>query len=1329
MPSAGYAYIISMPFTEQCCQFEGYFAGVYMSTVLGYDVVDVMGDDAVTVPPKNCYTYNDWGSGWADLNVDLTVPFGLNLELWSEGNTYDQNSCPGTPGVCHWESFYNGIAVYSTDPDANGSTDRFVRFNPAVECTLTTAGIVIYDGGNEGTPTARVRVYGNNGPIYAGRMYPGAFGVQPDGTDPNVIFETDIPYGSMTFYPGEQIVDFSVLDPNWPTGYVYGTGENCFVSMSLSPATPDPLNDVIAFMADGGPGAGHSGSFVIGDYYYNDEVYTTVRAWALDAYFCCQYVPVVEVECSNPGPDDWPTWGHDYNRTCATSINVGDPCQITAAWSQPMAGGLNSFNNPTVANNTVYSSVDNKLFSFDLTSGTPGNTVSGLPYIYASNRGNMTIDGGNVYVTGGNGQSISKWDATLTTPAWVNGLGAGNEPALGGQCRFGVTAVYTVGADEVVVVGTETGNLWCFKTSDGSIFPGWATNPVVLPNGVYHSPSYDGTDLYVGTSTSANDAGEIMRIDATDGSILWTFTPTAPDQGWVGGVSLDGGYVYGASSDADGNGVRVKIDKSTGVADWEFAETRALYACPAIGRSFVYIGQDGLGAGVLVVDKSSGAAVYNFAANGVDQVTQPVTITCDNYLFAGDRLGNWWLLNINDQVAEFSVPFYGIVMGTAVASDGTDDFAVISIRSGNDVDGGGYVAAFKFNAGVRPRLVQNAFGVDIPVPFGTVGGNAFNQPDIMSNVGCADMNITSYNLTDPAPDVSSKSYRDAQSRYAQAAANRIVGADYSTYFDNSTKSAILANRPLEFVDNELTRGDVAIENARKALVESKRSSHRMAAGAQIIRTSAITYTTPVAAGSSTDLDFVYDGTALERGIDVEEIEFITDDPDRIFFGNQPLYTITYIGGCLDAETWIDWNTLGAANSERITNTGKLGDNNDAANNLLWGADPYGADAGMLYEGSFFLAGPVAPNVDTAQWYIGDIYGLYAQYNGLFRGNPAPGTDQCRFDETTDVHLGWKRADGSGCPGTPEEIMGAWTKAYYVDTNATYAGTPYAAIGLTIAMTEIGSYDPAFGDFSIIKWDLTERNGNDLDPVYGGTYMDWDVPGDYEANYGIVSDDFNGYAMWDWNDPGLAYGMLDPRMSTDYCGLNTSEYSPHRIQEMGRGCPGDVTGEGCGAWRFWQETGPDDLASMWDDIVNGPARLNGPYAFGGYPELEDHAGMLTNAPVHIGPYETKSIIQAKFAVDASTGVGGDNGGVINSLATELGRRAAIWTGFARGDANMDGCVNLIDVCWVTSGNQIYPDTYNGDVDLSGTVDSGDASYLLDYVTGLGPAPQGAWRFAF
>ena len=44
-------------------------------------------------------------------------------------------------------------------------------------------------------------------------------------------------------------------------------------------------------------------------------------------------------------------------------------------------------------------------------------------------------------------------------------------------------------------------------------------------------------------------------------------------------------------------------------------------------------------------------------------MSQPVTLTCDNYLFAGDRTGKWWMLDVNDQSAYQHILFNGIVNG------------------------------------------------------------------------------------------------------------------------------------------------------------------------------------------------------------------------------------------------------------------------------------------------------------------------------------------------------------------------------------------------------------------------------------------------------------------------------------------------------------------------------------------------------------------------------------------------------------------------------------------------------------------------------------------
>jgi hypothetical protein len=847
------------------------------------------------------------------------------------------------------------------------------------------------------------------------------------------------------------------------------------------------------------------------------------------------------------------------------------------------------------------------------------------------------------------------------------------------------------------------------------LYPGWAPNPVVLPEGINHSPAYDGDDLYVGTADPSFANGEIYRIDAATGAILWSFASTnIPGDGYAAGVGLDGDYVYFGS-----NGGRGKLEKAGGAVVWEFTNNRTLYGTPAIGRNFIYVNQDNTGPGVLVVEKGGGAALYNFASDGVGMVTQHPTLYCDNYLSVGDRDGRWWMLDINNQEAEWYYQFSGIVNQTAVASG--SDIAVVSVRSGNTTNGGGQVIAFQLNAGARARAQQNVISVDIPVPFGTGAGNAYCATDAICNVGCAPLDITGVTIVDPPPDVvaSRRAYNDALERKAAAMANVMVGPDYTAYFDAPTKAAMITNHINDFVTDELTRGDVRMEEATRAMANSQTASNRMAAGAAIVRTSNVTYTTPLAPGECTDVCWLYDGTGLERGRDVEEIHITTNAPDEDFCGiSHPIITVNYIGGCLDDEGAIVWNTLGAENQEMVYNYGSIGDD-DTDDDLLWGADPNGADAAMMYDGTFILAGAVPPTADSAQFYYGNVYDQWD--NSTFLGNPNPANGVCEIIGATDVHMGWRRT--GGCPGTPVEILGAWTRSWFVDSNMAFAGTVYEAIGVDIQFTEYGAYDPLFGDFAILIWELTERFGDTEGPIYGGTFCDWDIPADYDENHGIVSPNFNGYALWDHVTPGLAYGFLDPRQYTIHCDVDPTIRPPHRCQEMGQDNPGGTGG--AGGYGLWQGDGVDDLSLLWDDVVNGAQFESGPHEGDGAvdPTWEDHFGLLVSQGVNLGPYETDQIVQAKFAVDASS----NDDATIEALAMDVARRAAVWIGSARGDVNFDYCVNLQDVCWILSGNQVYPDWYNGDVDGDGIFDApADAWYLLQYVTSIGPPPVGGCR---
>jgi hypothetical protein len=753
---------------------------------------------------------------------------------------------------------------------------------------------------------------------------------------------------------------------------------------------------------------------------------------------------------------------------------------------------------------------------------------------------------------------------------------------------------------------------------------------------------------------------------------------------------------------------------------WSFAQQEGLYGTPAIGRNFIYCGQDG-GGGILAIDKNVGAPVHNFADDGVFEVSQHVTITCDNYMFAGDRAGYWWLLDLVNftSVWGIEVPFGSPVMGTAVSSNtaGTTHYAIQTLQFGGAT--AGQIAAYEFNSGARPIVDQHVYTTTIGVEFGTGPGNPYTEPDVMSNQGCADLNFSAFNITDPLPDVVSSNFLHTQSQFAAAVANRSIDANYNTYFEPSkiNKGQRLL---LENVDVETSRYEQKMSDLRSQMKDSQRQTARMAAGSSILRTSGVAVTNPLPAGSTTDVDWIYDGSNLERGVDVEVIEFVTDDPDRVIMGYQPLLEITYAGGCFSASNGIEWNTGGSANFELMYNDGRLGDQNDA-DDLDWG----GAGTEDIYSAAFFLAGEV-DNValpPIAQFHTGDINGNFLIPGRQFLPDPWPGPD-CDFRGDVDVPMGFRR-DG-GCPGTPVQIDGEWIRTAMVDTNIARVGTFGEAIGTRVEFTEVGAYDPAYGDFKLLRFAVINRDAVDKGPIYSGSWLDWDVAPNFDANTGFFSLAFNGYALYDHDTPTLAMGIFDPNLPTAYGGVDPTYNRPQRINPMGErvnnGGPPEGNYDGP-----WQSPDVDPWEELHEYAVNRlPQFEDGPQNVIDDPSpYEDHAGLLTNKGQILPASDTVYYHQCLYAVDATSA--DENTMEANALA--LAQRAAKWAGFARGDVNDDNTVNLLDVCWLLSGNQLYPDTYNGDVDLSGAVDAADESYLLDYVTGLGPAPLGDWRFTF
>ncbi|MBI5869256.1 MAG: PQQ-binding-like beta-propeller repeat protein [candidate division Zixibacteria bacterium] len=1333
--TAGVNYLIKLPFVVECCVTGPYFAAVYLSGSWEPGIAQVLTDGAGSIPApppaQPCHNYLHDGAGLYDWVNDLMGPY--HLRLYSEGYTPNDPATACAPGVCGWQWWYGvgrGVANPVTDPELfaytlpslSGARQKMAtRF---ASLGLDTLKQIAFMGmPYTGAPDVLVEIFGAASGASCGlTTNPGA-----------LLYSVTVPYASLVNPPLTNNVP--IPDVIWGN-LNGGLSQDLFVALSVpnGPAHRYALytrtRSYGSCTTDPHTMFNVSGSWLYGGEYSgnDDEAY-------IDAYICKERVVEIPSACTSAHADDWNTWMHDYQRTGASGMTVGNPCEVRAEWSKFLPK-LSSFTSPVIAGGKVYVASDNEVNSFDLATGTPGNRVGVFPYTSGQVRCNVSVEGNRAFITGGTANSISCWDTTLSTVYWSNdlsgpGLAAAAHGSLLTRNRFGAAAVYRVGTDSIVVIGTEMttssnhGWLYALDARTGFLYSGWGTNPIALDRGSLMSPSFDGTNLYVGTATfgSLGD-GSLYSINAATGAVNWNFKDAAATlEGWPGGVSVEGAILYGATyyndaPSAASGGHRYAIDVSLAgpgptldpsAIRWRMAEGPTLYAAPTIGPNFLYIPQDDPSAGILMVDKFGGTAIHNFSVQGVAAVPINVTLSCDKYLFAGDRLGWWYLLNTTDQSLEWRRQFTGIVNGTAIAHNfaNGEDYAVVSARSAVlEPSGYGVVTAWRFHQQLRPFLHQYVYSTEIQVPLGTPSGQTHTEAGVFSNDGCVSLNFQNPVLWDPPP--SAGSYTDIQRRYAAAYVDRHLGSDYVTRFkdDRLSKRAILAGVGARGED-DLTAFDKAIETANKSRLKARATGSITAGTDDVLRTSAVSFSAnPLPPGQSTNVSWMYDGTGLGRGTDEEYIEFPNNDPDLYpedltYSYMYPTLHVVYNGGCPEASTVLNWNTLGAPNSEKVFNHGSLGDGNIGA--LVWGADDgYSAN---LYDGSLVLSGEKF-NSGRGQ-VAADFYNM----EGLFRPELRRSDSTCGFDGGSSVHMGYRRQ--GGCPGIPVEILGEWVRSNYVDTTLPYGFTNVQPINTFVTQTEVGANDPMYGDFKLISWRIKNRDSLAKE-LRAGTYMDWDVANNPMTNVGLISDSFDGYAIWDALSPRFAYGMFDPSQPSSYCGIAPATNSPHKISV-------------CNWWGYWWDLWFEaDIAGLtWDNANLWSSReyCEGPQGVAGTPD--DRMAFLTNKGFILPANGTYNEVQAMFAVPAIS----NDVATIEALGVEVAKRAARWAGYARGDVNDDGCVNLADACWLFSGNQIYPDTYCGDVNNDGAVNPVDLVYLLAYLSGSGPAPQGEWRFAF
>ncbi len=1301
---------------NKCCVDGPYFIVVVGGAAdAGVEVGPWASDDT---PSQWCVWYwqnvvagspTDWSAYWDDAGS------GLDLNLSSYALTSDQNDCH-KPGICEWEwnhCVWNTFTYYYVAmPAPNGMREEMYSvWQAASPCTIL-----------------QVDWYGSAANPIAGD--PGsAISIMLD-TDSDDIPDLTIAYEEHTtansvpgwnsfMFPADQPVIVPVGEyyvklsrASWAADgdTMAGTVDN-----HDDPSLCD--NDCLTFLIAA------DGSVMSGCDYWGASMELFV-----EVFKCC--AEPVTCEEQTPAPDVWMTHAHDYARTSRSTIAVGEPCDINLVWAAITTKADASFNNATSDGVDVFCSDNQAIHSYDLLTGALNWTFFDPAGIQTagSMRNNITITGDAVYASGGTAMSFFKLDKANGAVIWsrhYNSMGGGVGDMLCGSQRFSVS----VEIGDMVIVGDEGGCLWAFEAATGLNHPNWGTNPIPMNGQVFLSPAWDGgAYIYVATFL-----GDLYKIEVATGNIVWTFTETDGD-GFYGGCSYDAieDCIYAASHHGVGGGdtpERFKI-ASDGTVVWAKGQGAVLYSPPTIGIAKVFFAQDYPAQGLLIVDKETGMAEYDFSVDGVGYVTNPVTLTSDCYLFAGDRTGGWHLLNAITFERVWSRYYSDFVWGTELVT-GTDekDYAIVTTWSDGPNTGWsrGAVFVWELNSTPRPMVDQLEFEVNLPVPFGTGPGTPAAAADLLMSVAdCAALNVTAINIYDADPpllsDLKGKVTKGNPKAAAAAAkvADEMAGDDYLSLF--SDKKALMTGA-------QATDIEAFERHANKNRFEqSKNLVSNLAAGAATVRTSAVALDTPspISGGTSFGITWLYDGSGLARSVSSDYVEFVTDDPDfvpELPGMGHPYITINYIGGCL--YEWFEdmyWNGYEMWHLEQVSNFGRYGDG--AGYGLDWGD---GFNDVPIYDAGFFIAQVGADYCMTT------VYDQTDAVNRLLP-NPSPMSGVCGIDYADYVPMGrsvvvdWY--SGGSCPPVLGvdyiDVEGEITWVSFIDTMTNF--DPTYTLGTEIIQVEICMYDfgHGYGDFKLIHYKVIERGTAAVPDLVAGIFCDWDVQADYNTNSVAVNANAGGYAVWDGGGPTVAFGhMVLGAGPSLVCGGEIAQ--PDYRAVVGVDNQHSVYATTC-----VQCCTNNDLE--WMDCIDN-------YWFGAIIEpgdaQADKSGLIAFPEFDLAMGGEQHLYAAVFGVDAST----NDHAVVEANIASMAYRANKWAGFNRGDVNDDNKVDAIDLGYLAAA-LADPGTWpifpyndsesisggNGDVDGSGVTDPGDVPYLLNYLMG-GPAPIGAWRFGY
>jgi hypothetical protein len=1144
-----------------------------------------------------------------------------------------------------------------------------------------------------------------------------------------VLYEDTVLYADIVWYPGWNEV---VIPEVWVYGDFY---------VGLANVSADPETNSYYVYDEVGVGEVNGGL-----QYYS----TTSSAWIdagdafgaaygppydnMDLGMTVEYcsVPVPERPCT---PDDWVTLQHDFQRTGASGVAVGDAkCQLALNWEfeHDSLSGANMgpvvYNGIMVApfrgTNTEYKAFDlySKAEQWTVTypAGTNTRCVPTVAYIAA-------LDKDVVFVAGGdNDQLVEALDLADGSVLWS--IAGGDLPSLttSDLVTYGNFILLNDGTDDVLYFATDNGKIFAVNAADGTMY--WAA-PYQFGSGylINRTGATDGDSLLFYGLQGSFGNGDVICVRALDGTLKWQLSTDGlkGNEAWGGGIQLEG-FRAGIAYDA---GEGVIFTTSTVVGPYPAAGT--LYRINALSGITEEVAPCN-GAGYMTTPLIDQNAIY--------QSTYPTWVGPLNGQFQSFRKDDLSLLYSILWSESYPANVYSAAeIFLSCEPNGRADLAfmfdvagflrVIDVDQGVELynrrisagNGAGGAIAMD-TAGESHVVVQTSAGgiMDLmaspdplarmeivspdnkqPVPFGSDPNYVVTFPDVFKNTGCIDLNCT-IDISDTSNGMRTiplKAVSSDLNNNAMAIADRL------------TTSSKMLTRPF---DAE------AVEAAAAEPVSAKLVNRAALADMSWIVTPTILTTT--APGATEDIAVTVNQGMVGRGV-FPFYAWFTSMNDADYWYDQlndppyPEVRLVFAGGCLNDTTTL-WFGDPAYNKAVIFNSGRMSTPGD-------GAQTWGEDENNYMFGGFFIFGITERRLawNSENWYSDSEGEWLSWLPDLYEG-------ECKPALTSNVTLGSASADGvtyTAIKGDAIQFNSIDSVQNFWDGTAwditLYDNAPYdndSTMGLSIHTKAFGAHTfgssvDLLGNASVEIMTFTERNGRALPGWKMGAYIDFDT---YSFSSGGVGDtavgnrDISAAWVYDFGHPTATQPITGQvKLPFNFC---ANQEDPWYVEPLKSAYAID------GDQAMYNNT---EGIVFFDSAYYYMSLPPGNYGHDVSAVEFDQAAFFTLAERDIEPNETFEFAVANFYVE-------DNGygnGDVTRLAHQLNK----WMGYGRGDVNNDNVIDMADIIYLAnyvnySGPGPIPFVYLGNMNGASTgagIDMVDVMYLVDYYFNDGPCPEG------